>query len=130
MAKPPRFHGCLTRATGPWRDPGDRFAGLVGRLPQAVGHGLLEAGERGVGQGDVLKPFHVCHAVPTGHDEAQWVPVLRGQRQAVHRAGDQHLRVRARGDRQGKAAPVVLGERAQGGHVQGQRPADPAGVTS
>ncbi|GLV82434.1 hypothetical protein Slala03_21230 [Streptomyces lavendulae subsp. lavendulae] len=50
----------------------------------------------------------------------------QGQGQAVHRVGDQHLRVRARGDRQGKAAPVVLGERAQGGHVQGQGPADPA----
>ncbi|QTI43849.1 hypothetical protein JYK04_01612 [Streptomyces nojiriensis] len=40
---------------------------------------LLEAGERGVGQGDVPEPFHVCHSVSTGHDQSQWVTVLRGR---------------------------------------------------
>ena len=41
--------------------------------------------------GDRAQPLHVRHPVPAGHDQAQRIAVLRRQRLAVHRVGEQHL---------------------------------------
>ena len=91
-------------------DPRHRLALLVLGLPQPVGDVLLPAAEGLVDDGDRPQPLDVRHPVPARDDEPERVAVLRRQRLAVDRPGEQHLVAQRLRDRE--AALVVLDDAA------------------
>ena len=69
----------------------DKLAVALPLIPILVG--LIIPSERPVDQLDFGQPFDGRHGIPARNDEAQRIAVLNGQGLAIHRIGQQQVRV-------------------------------------
>src|SRR5437870_3761351 len=86
--------------------PGDGLTELIPGARDVIGGLLLVPAEWARHDRDRPEPLHVGHAVPPRHHEPQWKAVLRRERLAVDRIGEEDLV--AHGLRQAEAPLVVL----------------------
>ena len=89
--------------------PLHRGAEIVLRLLLPVLVRLLVALEGLREHGDSVKPLHVGHPVPAGHDQPEREPVLGRERLAVHLVGQEHFGAQRLVER--KASLVVCSHR-------------------
>ena len=100
-ARPPDpAAGSVISARTRWSVTGSRDLLAVAIPVVDVLLGLVVALEGPVAQLDLGEPFHRRHAVPAGHHQPQGEPVLERQRLAIHRVGQDRVRVARLVDRE------------------------------